>query len=78
MPRRILSNCEKFSGDTVLTDIAQLTTEQIASLQELETKLLREYDTDVLRKMVLRATIQSMLQTNIYRGLVGWGRRHEA
>lgn len=61
-----------------MTDIAQLTTEQIASLQELETKLLREYDTDVLRKMVLRATIQSMLQTNIYRGLVGWGRRHEA
>ena len=53
-------------------DVTQLTATQTATIQELKTKLMREYDTEVLREMVIECTINSMLRENVFRGLVGF------
>ena len=52
-------------------DLAQLTPTQITARQELEAKLMREFDTEILRQMVLDAETARMLEANVYRGLVG-------
>lgn len=53
-----------------MTDIAQLTPDQIAWLQELETSLQREFDTAVLRNLVRQAAMGQMLQANVYRHML--------
>lgn len=59
---------------TDLTDdqkIAQLTPTQVTALEELQVSLMREYDADKLRQLVLSAELARMLESNVYRGLVG-------
>ena len=51
-------------------DLAQLTPTQVTTRQELQAKLMREFDTDALRQMVLDAETARMLEANVYRGLV--------
>ena len=54
----------------VTNDLAQLTPTQVTTRQELQAKLMREFDTDALRQMVLDAETARMLEANVYRGLV--------